>query len=84
MEAVVAQALCRKLLHVRRRNSTAENAELSEANVVEQDQDDVGRALGWTRDLRKGGRIGVLVRATDLALEVKIRARQREQATWGS
>jgi hypothetical protein len=37
VKAGIAQSLRRQLLHIRRGNSTTEDAELPEANVVEQD-----------------------------------------------
>src|SRR5260221_10443924 len=80
MEAIVAQALRREFLHVRRRHAAAENTELSEADIVQKDQNDVGRNLWWPHDLRKSRRIGVEIGAADLALEVKIRSGQREKA----
>src|SRR5262249_36216231 len=80
MEPIVAQSLRRELLHVRRGNSTAEYAELAEADVVEQDEHDIGRALGRTHNLRESGGIGVLVGAADLPLEVEVGPRQRQRA----
>src|SRR5436190_23933275 len=81
MEARIAQALCGKLLHIRRRYSAAECAELAEAGIVKQDQQDV-RCVFWrTDDLRKGCWIGVLKRAADLALEAEVRPRQRQRAS---
>jgi hypothetical protein len=77
VEAVVAQALRCELLHVGRRHAAAENTELSEADIVEQDQNDVWSALRRPDDLRKGSRIGVLIGAADFTFEVEIRSRQR-------
>ena len=56
VEATVAQALGGEAVERRRGDVGAEAAELREADVVEHDQHDVGRALGRATRHRPGGR----------------------------
>ena len=61
MEAVVLQAARRQLLRVRRLAGTAEGARRAEPGVVDQDDQDVGRALGRTQLLdRRELRVRIL------------------------
>ena len=76
VEAVVSQPLRRELIQGRRRDAAAEGRILAEPGVIEQDQHDVGRALGRLHRLRELRRVGVLVGLPDLALELEIRPRQ--------
>ena len=55
MEAAVAQALGGEAVEARRVDVGAEATELREADVVEHDQDDVGRTGGRARSHRPGG-----------------------------
>src|SRR5262245_7099421 len=73
---VVAKSLRRKSVHRRGRDSPAEGAELPEAGVVNQDEDDVGRTLRCLYGLRKLRRIGVLVGASDVATESRVWPRE--------
>src|SRR5262249_50234249 len=75
-KCVVAKSLRRKSVHRRGRNSAAEGAELPEAGVVNQDEDDVGRTLRGLYGLRKLRRIGILVGASDAATESRVGPRQ--------
>ena len=68
VERVVAKAFARKLVEVGRRDRSAECAGMAEADIVEQDDDDIGRAFGGLEGLRKIGD-RVLVGLADLALE---------------
>ena len=55
MKAGVAKALRGELLHIGRRHTSAKDAELSEAYVIEQNENDVGCAFGRTQDLGNVG-----------------------------
>src|SRR4029077_18874436 len=76
-EARVAQAACGKFIEVWRRHAAAESAELPEARVVKEDQQDIRGTSGRADNLRKGGRIGVLVCPTYLSLVMIVWTRQR-------
>jgi hypothetical protein len=76
VEAVVTQPLGRKLIHRGRRHAAAEGAELAEADVVDQDQDDVGRALRRLHRLRKLARVGVGVCPPHISREMEVGARK--------
>src|SRR5205823_4268940 len=76
VEARIAQALGRQVVNIRRRHTAAERAELAEARVIDQDQQDVWRALGWAHDLWKNWRVRVLEGAADVTLEMKIGTRK--------
>src|SRR6476619_2833644 len=77
METRVTQALRGELLDVGRRHATTEGTELPVARIIDQDQQHVGRPLWRTHHLGKSRRIGVLVGAAYLSLEVKVETRQR-------
>ena len=47
VEVVVAQAIFRKAVNVRRIRQAAEGPQMSKARVVEQEYNDVGRAGRW-------------------------------------
>src|SRR5262249_30208632 len=72
VEAVVPHYLRRKLVHRWRRNAAAEGAELAEAGVVDQDKDDVGRALGRLYGLRELRPVGVKICPPDVAGETEV------------
>src|SRR5262245_46329147 len=76
VKPVVAESFRCKSVHRRRRHSPAEGAELPEAGVVNQDEDDVGRALRCLYGLRKLCRIGVLVSTSDAARKTRVWPRQ--------
>src|SRR5262249_54508694 len=71
VKTVVDQPGPGELIQVRRRHRSAEGATHAEADVVEQDQQDVWRALGGPDRLGIARR-RVLVRLADLALELRI------------
>ncbi len=73
VEVVVAEPALRERVDVGRLDETAEAAELREARVVEENQDDVWSLVG-RRGVRRGPPFhGVLVALRDLALEVERR-----------
>ena len=76
VEARVAQPVGRHAVERRRRHLPAERAELTVAGVVDQDVDDVRRALGRPHRLRKLRRIALGDRAPDAPLELEIGKRQ--------
>src|SRR5439155_5903033 len=67
MEAVVTQPFGRQPVHRRGRDAAAERAELAKARIVDQDQDDVRRALRRRDGLREPRGVRVLVGAADVA-----------------
>ncbi len=76
VEVVEPQPLGRQPGHGRRGNAAAESAELAEAGVVDEHQQDVRRAFGR---LHRGGklrRIGVGIGAAHLAGEAEVGTRQ--------
>src|SRR5262245_37369125 len=72
VEHVVAQAIVRNPLKVRRLDGSAECAARSKSNVVRQDQKNIWSPFRRFHALRKIRR-GVLYRAPDLALELRLR-----------
>src|SRR2546423_534226 len=77
MKTRVAQPMRRQLVDIRRRYAAAESTKLTEAHIIEQNEQDVWRALGWTHDLWKSWRVRVLVGAANVSREVKVGPRQR-------
>ena len=71
IELVVFDAVRGKRLEGRRRNRAPEHAGGAEADIVGQDQQDVGRALGRRDRLRKV-RLGILGRSPDDAFEHRV------------
>src|SRR5262249_2930715 len=57
-------------------------AELTEAGVVDQDQDDIGCTLGRLHRLWELSRIGVEVSPPHVSGEVKVRSRQNPRRAW--
>jgi hypothetical protein len=76
VEIVVAQAVGRQLIDVGRVDQTAKAADLGEADVVEQKDDDVRRVLVWAHGLRPP-LFALVVGLGDLALELLNRFRAR-------
>src|SRR6266545_2742638 len=76
VEGVETQTLGREPIHRGRRNAATEGAELTKARVVDQYQNDVGRALRRLHRLRELPWIGVEIGAPDVAGEMEVRPRQ--------
>ena len=51
MKMIVAQAFCGQLVHRRRRNAAAKRSELAEPAIVDEDEENVRRALRGLRGL---------------------------------
>jgi hypothetical protein len=81
VEAVVAQPLGREPVHRGRRHAAAERAELAEPDIVEQDQDDVGRAFWRLHRLRELRRVGIEIGAPDGPGEVEVGPWQHARGT---
>jgi isocitrate/isopropylmalate dehydrogenase len=75
VELRVAQPVLRQPIHRGRGNRAAERARRPEADIVGEDEQDVGRTLG-RRDLLRKIRCGVFHRPTDLSAERLVRPRQ--------
>src|SRR5207253_10977501 len=82
METRVAQALRRQLFDVGRRHTATKCAELTETDIIEQDQQHIWGAFGWAHNLRKGWRIRVLVGAANVSRKVKVGSWQRLCCGW--
>src|SRR5688572_15375043 len=76
MKAVVAQPLGRELVHRGRGNAATERAVLSEAAIIDKDQQNVRCAFWRLRGFWKLSGVGVEIRSTHLAGEMEIRSRQ--------
>ena len=80
VEVVEAQAALRELVHRRRADGTAERARPAEADVVDQHDHDIGRALGRL-DLEPRRRLGVA--RVELAVGRRLRLRDRQHRAIG-
>ncbi len=76
VEAVVAKAFGGEAIHGGRGDAAAEGAELAETAVVDQDEQDVGRAFGGLHGFGELCGIGVEIGAADLAGEMEVGARE--------
>ncbi|MCY1365208.1 hypothetical protein D9M69_520460 [compost metagenome] len=77
VEAVEADPLGGEPVQAGRGNATPENVELTEADIVEQDHQHVGRAFRWPVEWRELRRVAVQLGAPDIPRKVIVRFRQR-------
>ena len=76
VKAIKAQSISRKLIHRRRWDAATERGVLSEAAIVNEDQQNV-RCTFWSlHHLRKLSLVGIEIGATNPAGETKVRLRQ--------
>jgi len=81
MKTVVAQALGCEAIHRGRWDAAAKGAVLTNAAVVDEDQQYVGRTRGSLHRLRELGGVGVEIGTAHLAGKMKVRTRQHSRCT---
>src|SRR5262249_41252179 len=75
VEAIEAQTFGRQLVHRWRRHTAAKSAELTEARVIDQNQDNVRSAFRCLHRLRKLHLVRIEISPADIAGKMKVRSR---------